>query len=66
MGKRPEDDFDNELRSYHAAFTAYTEYSKRLHKLGHEPNDDERRALERLRYELDKARLRFESQSPQT
>ena len=66
MGKRPEDHFDDELRSYHAAFTAYTEYSKRLHKLGREPSDDERRALEMLRYELDKARLRFESQTPKS
>ena len=29
-----------------------------------EPSDDERRALETLRYELDKARLRFESKAP--
>ena len=64
MAKRPEDHFDAELRSYHAAFTAYTEFSKTLHKLGREPSADERLALEKLRYDLDKARLRFESQSP--
>ncbi len=66
MGKKPEDHFDDELRTYHAAFTAYTEYSKTLHKLGREPSDDESRALEALRYELDKARHRFESHTPKT